>query len=69
MVFLPECFDYVGRTREENISLAVDEEGEYIGRYRQLAKTSGLWISLGGFHHKVPQFFFSFPHYLLFRLI
>ncbi|VDN56412.1 unnamed protein product [Dracunculus medinensis] len=55
MVFLPECFDYVGRTREENISLAVDEEGEYIGRYRQLAKTSGLWISLGGFHHKDPN--------------
>ncbi|KAH7731082.1 CBN-NFT-1 protein [Aphelenchoides avenae] len=33
-VFLPECFDYVGRSKEESISLAMPEYGEYIGKSR-----------------------------------
>ncbi|VDM39733.1 unnamed protein product [Toxocara canis] len=55
MVFLPECFDFVGRTREENISLAMEENGDYINRYKQSAKEFGLWLSLGGFHHLDPE--------------
>ncbi|VDN18591.1 unnamed protein product [Gongylonema pulchrum] len=54
MVFFPECFDYVGRNREENEALAMAEGGEYIGRYRSCAKQYGLWLSLGGFHEKDP---------------
>lgn len=62
MVFFPECFDYVGRSREENEELAMDENCEYIGRYRNCAREYGLWLSLGGFHQKV---FFSIFLYSL----
>ncbi|CAJ0572122.1 unnamed protein product, partial [Mesorhabditis spiculigera] len=52
MIFFPECVDYVGRTREEEVSLAIEEGGEFINRFRDLAKKHGIWISLGGFHRK-----------------
>ncbi|EPB78534.1 histidine triad domain protein, partial [Ancylostoma ceylanicum] len=66
MIFFPECFDFVGRSKEENISLATEETGALMDRYsfvcwdvslvfsRGLAKESGLWISLGGLHNKDP---------------
>uniref|UniRef100_A0A0N4ZMH5 Nitrilase and fragile histidine triad fusion protein NitFhit n=1 Tax=Parastrongyloides trichosuri TaxID=131310 RepID=A0A0N4ZMH5_PARTI len=50
MVFLPECFDYVGRDKEETIKMAMDINGDYIQRFRNLAKENDLWLSLGGFH-------------------
>uniref|UniRef100_A0A914V4R6 Nitrilase and fragile histidine triad fusion protein NitFhit n=1 Tax=Plectus sambesii TaxID=2011161 RepID=A0A914V4R6_9BILA len=50
MVFLPECFDYVGRNKEEAIGLAVAEDGPLIARFRELARQNDLWLSLGGFH-------------------
>ena len=56
MVFFPECFDYVGRNKEETISMAFPEKGPYLGRFRQLAKENGLWLSLGGFHNKVINY-------------
>ncbi|KAK6747314.1 hypothetical protein RB195_000490 [Necator americanus] len=52
MIFFPECFDFVGRTKEENISLATEENGAVMERFRSLARESGLWISLGGLHNK-----------------
>uniref|UniRef100_A0A0N5BAD2 Nitrilase and fragile histidine triad fusion protein NitFhit n=1 Tax=Strongyloides papillosus TaxID=174720 RepID=A0A0N5BAD2_STREA len=55
MVFLPECFDYVGRDKEETINMAFDTNGEYIGRFRKLAKENNLWLSLGGFHQVDPN--------------
>ncbi|VDK17303.1 unnamed protein product [Anisakis simplex] len=55
MVFFPECFDFVGRNREENISLAMSEDDEYIGRYKETAKKLRIWLSLGGFHNKDPE--------------
>ncbi|ETN74759.1 histidine triad domain protein [Necator americanus] len=55
MIFFPECFDFVGRTKEENISLATEENGAVMERFRSLARESGLWISLGGLHNKDPS--------------
>uniref|UniRef100_A0AAF5D7B1 bis(5'-adenosyl)-triphosphatase n=1 Tax=Strongyloides stercoralis TaxID=6248 RepID=A0AAF5D7B1_STRER len=55
MVFLPECFDYVGRDREETINLAIDINGEYIGRFRRIAQENDIWLSLGGFHQIDPN--------------
>ncbi|KHJ82897.1 hydrolase, carbon-nitrogen family [Oesophagostomum dentatum] len=55
MVFFPECFDFVGRTRDENISLASEDNGPVMERFRSLAREFGLWISLGGLHHKDPS--------------
>jgi hypothetical protein len=51
MVFLPECFDFVARTREESLAIKLTEDGEFIGRFRALAKQHGLWLALGGFHN------------------
>ncbi|KAJ1363935.1 Nitrilase and fragile histidine triad fusion protein NitFhit [Parelaphostrongylus tenuis] len=55
MIFFPECFDYVGRSKEENISLATEEQGPIMDRFRDLARNYGLWISLGGLHNKDPS--------------
>ncbi|WKY05618.1 hypothetical protein Q1695_006096 [Nippostrongylus brasiliensis] len=55
MVFFPECFDFVGRNREENVSLATEEDGPIMDRFRSLAKEHKLWISLGGLHNKDPS--------------
>ncbi|CAJ0928645.1 unnamed protein product, partial [Mesorhabditis belari] len=52
MIFFPEAVDYVGRTREEEVSLAIEEESEFINRFRELAKKHTIWMSLGGFHRK-----------------
>uniref|UniRef100_A0A1I8EB97 Nitrilase and fragile histidine triad fusion protein NitFhit n=1 Tax=Wuchereria bancrofti TaxID=6293 RepID=A0A1I8EB97_WUCBA len=54
MVFFPECFDYVGESRNETEALALTENDDYINRYRTCAKEYGLWLSLGGFHQKDP---------------
>lgn len=53
IVFLPECFDYVGEDKEKSIAMAETLDGDLITRYRHLAKEQNVWLSLGGFHHKV----------------
>ncbi|XP_041430065.1 nitrilase 1 S homeolog isoform X2 [Xenopus laevis] len=55
MVFLPEAFDYIGGSIEETLSLAESLHGDTIQRYTQLARECGLWLSLGGFHEKGPN--------------
>ncbi|MFH4981414.1 hypothetical protein AB6A40_008123 [Gnathostoma spinigerum] len=52
MIFLPECFDYIGRNKIENISMAMSENGDFIGSFRNAAIENNIWISLGGFHQK-----------------
>ncbi|MCP9266032.1 Nitrilase and fragile histidine triad fusion protein NitFhit [Dirofilaria immitis] len=54
IVFFPECFDYIGQSREESEMLALTDSDNYIGRYRNCAEEYGLWLSLGGFHQKDP---------------
>jgi deaminated glutathione amidase len=56
MVFLPECFDFIGRNVGEQIELAVEADGPFIAQFRELAKQNSLWLALGGFHHKVIKF-------------
>ena len=53
MIFLPECFDYVGTSRAESLEMSDTDEGVILTRYRQLAKKLGVWLSLGGMHEKV----------------
>ncbi|XP_018427056.1 PREDICTED: nitrilase homolog 1 [Nanorana parkeri] len=55
MVFLPEAFDYIGGSTEETLSLAENLDGELIRRYSGLARECRLWLSLGGFHEKGPD--------------
>lgn len=52
MVFLPENFDYIGRSTEETLNQAETLEGDLMQRYTKLARESGMWLSLGGFHEK-----------------
>ncbi|CAH1784393.1 unnamed protein product [Owenia fusiformis] len=55
MVFLPECFDYVGESREQSISMAENLDGPVITQYKNIAKSLNVWLSLGGFHEKGPE--------------
>ncbi|XP_058871874.1 deaminated glutathione amidase-like [Acipenser ruthenus] len=55
MAFLPEGFDFIGSSREETLQLSETLEGETIQRYTRLARQSGVWLSLGGFHERGPD--------------
>lgn len=55
MIFLPEGFDYIGSSREETLSLAESLEGETVSRLTQIARKMEVWLSLGGFHERGPN--------------
>lgn len=55
MVFLPEGFDYIGSNREETLSLAESLEGETVSRFTHIARNLEVWLSLGGFHERGPN--------------
>ncbi|XP_069797262.1 deaminated glutathione amidase [Narcine bancroftii] len=55
MLFLPEAFDYIASSTEETLQLAETLEGEVVQRYCQLARETGVWLSLGGFHERGPD--------------
>ncbi|KAM9624159.1 deaminated glutathione amidase isoform 7-T7 [Morphnus guianensis] len=52
LVFLPEGFDYIGSNTAQTLSLAEGLDGDLMGRYAELAKEYGVWLSLGGFHER-----------------
>jgi len=54
MAFLPEACDYIASNRNESISLAepMDMERGICSRYQNLARSEGMWLSLGGLHRK-----------------
>lgn len=60
MIFLPECFDYIGRSTEESVANAMEENGPFINKFCSLAKELNVWLSLGGFHEKVEKTFCYF---------
>ena len=52
VVFLPECFDMICESREQTMANTEPIDGPTISSYRQLAKETNVWLSLGGFHEK-----------------
>lgn len=50
MVFLPEACDFVAENAKEALELAEDLKGPTMTTYRRLAKSSNVWLSIGGFH-------------------
>ncbi len=52
MVFLPEAFDYIGSSRQESLALSETVNGTMLKRYRDLAKSLDVWLSLGGMHER-----------------
>lgn len=52
MVFLPECFDMICETRQQTMANTEPIDGPTITKYKQLAKETNVWLSLGGLHEK-----------------
>lgn len=50
MMFLPECFAFIGESPAETVGQAERIEGSLLRKYSELAKNSKLWLNLGGFH-------------------
>ncbi|KAJ0006518.1 hypothetical protein NQD34_013791 [Periophthalmus magnuspinnatus] len=55
MVFLPEGFDYIGSNREETLSLSESLGEETVSRFTDMARKLEVWLSLGGFHERGPN--------------
>lgn len=55
MVFLPECFDFIGNSRQASMDAAEPLNGPTLTKYRNLAKDLKIWLSLGGMHQKNPD--------------
>ena len=53
MIFLPECCDYIGESRQNSLEMAEHITGPTVTKYRNLAKDLNVWLSLGGVHEKV----------------
>lgn len=52
MAFLPECFDMINETRKDTLANLESLDGPLIAKYRDLAKSCNIWLSLGGLHEK-----------------
>ncbi|CAL8108947.1 unnamed protein product [Orchesella dallaii] len=55
MIFLPEAFDFIGRSKEESAQLSDTMGGPLITSYQKLAKEQEVWLSLGGFHERQDE--------------
>jgi predicted amidohydrolase/diadenosine tetraphosphate (Ap4A) HIT family hydrolase len=53
IAFLPECFDMVCESQPETLQKMEPITGPLITKYKELAVSSKIWLSLGGFHEKV----------------
>lgn len=52
LVFLPECFDFIGDNRKQTIELTETIDGQLIAKYRNLAADLKVWLFLGGMHER-----------------
>ena len=52
IVFLPECFAFIGAAAGEAQAVAEPLDGPTIGQYRELARRHDVWLSLGGFQER-----------------
>jgi len=52
MTFVPECADYVAESRDRALVHAEPLDGATVARYRDLARTLKMWLSVGGYHEK-----------------
>ncbi|GIL79098.1 hypothetical protein Vretifemale_8387, partial [Volvox reticuliferus] len=55
MLFLPECFSFIGESQAESVAAAQPLDGPLMEQYQQLARSLGLWLSLGGFQETGPD--------------
>ncbi|KAK3259876.1 hypothetical protein CYMTET_31144 [Cymbomonas tetramitiformis] len=55
LLCLPECFSFLGSSDQESLSIAEPLDGPLMEKYKQLAQTQQMWLSLGGFQEKGPD--------------
>jgi deaminated glutathione amidase len=55
MLFLPECFAFIGRKGEDALAIMEPLDGPLMTRYRDLARAKNIWLSLGGFPELGPD--------------
>ena len=55
MLFLPECFAFIGVKGTDALAVMEPLDGPLLGRYRELAAKHRLWLSLGGFPETGPD--------------
>ncbi|KAG8430942.1 hypothetical protein GDO86_019701, partial [Hymenochirus boettgeri] len=51
----PSSLRYIGSSQRGDLSLAETLDGDTIQQYTQLARDCGIWLSLGGFHERGPD--------------
>ena len=47
ILMLPECFAFIGVAGTDALRVMEPLDGPLMGRYRQLARDCGIWLSLG----------------------
>jgi predicted amidohydrolase len=52
LLCVPEAFSFIGGHYTQTLAQAEPLDGAQLGAYRELAKTHGLWLSLGGYHER-----------------
>ena len=55
MLFLPECFAFIGVKGTDALAVMEPMDGPLLGRYLELAAKHRLWLSLGGFPETGPD--------------
>ena len=55
MLFLPECFSFIGASQPESLRSAQPLDGPLMRRYCEMAREHGMWLSLGGFQETGPD--------------
>ncbi|XP_071960915.1 deaminated glutathione amidase-like isoform X1 [Antedon mediterranea] len=65
MTFLPEGCDFISKTKEEAVAMAISLDGELMSRYKNLAMKYDQWLSLGGVHLKEDGNMLSNAHILI----
>lgn len=51
----PENFNFLGTERKQSFAIAEDLTGPAIARYKELATSLDIWLSLGGFQERAPD--------------
>lgn len=55
MIFLPECFDFIGESQKQTLDSLEPLDGPLIAAYKELANENRVWLSLGGLHEQGRQ--------------
>lgn len=53
MAFFPEACDYLADNKKDAIAMAEPLDGLKVERYKEIAITNKIWLSLGGLHEAV----------------